>query len=228
MDLFEHNLPSSVLIWVFRNNMQDMIKCLVNECGFQFRWIHHRFHIPKMIDRLFQASEYESHPKWTGGVKEQDWCYESKRERRQMRAEGAHSEQMKMLDLLVSLGFPFSLFFPVEPPIEREEALLKDKKLETKKEYMAFLRSLAKEERKARDIVHEACYSYNDIQSSKKEMLELGEFYRKLKSRWDGQEFVQVDRLPDFEALDLRWTEKNDDEDEYDSYDSYDYDSDDY
>ncbi|KAL7536909.1 hypothetical protein ACHAWF_005601 [Thalassiosira exigua] len=32
-----HMLLSDVFYWVFMKNMPNMIKCLVNECGFQFR-----------------------------------------------------------------------------------------------------------------------------------------------------------------------------------------------
>ena len=133
-----------------------------------------------------------------------------------------------MLDVLISLGFPFSLFFPTEPPIEREEKLTKDKKLESRDECKAYMRNMDKEERKARDLVYQACSAYNSIQTSKRETLHIGDFYRKLKSRWDGQESVQVDHLPEFEELDSRWraTRRLQDEDEYHDSDSY-YDSDD-
>jgi hypothetical protein len=131
-----------------------------------------------------------------------------------------------MLDLLISLGFPFSLFFPVEPPIEREEALIKDKKLKTNQDWKAYMRNMDKKERKARDVVWEACSSYNSMQKREKEKLTLGDYYRKLKSRWDGQESVQIDRLPEFEDLDSRWRatrQSQNDDSESDSY----YDSDD-
>lgn len=223
-----HTLPSDVFFWVFQNNMPEMIKCLVNDCGFQFRWISHDRHMPSMLHRLFDAEEYESHPNWTGDVDEEGLMWESSRDRRRMRAASSYSQQMKMLDVLISLGFPFSLFFPIEPPIEREEAQMKDKKLETREEWKAYMRNMDKEERKARDLVYQACSAYNSMQNTEPEMLTIGDFYRKLKSRWDCQESVQTDRLPDFEELDSRWraTRRPQDEDEHHESDSY-YDSDD-
>ena len=47
-----------------------------------------------------------------------------------------------MLDVVISLGFPFSLFFPTEPPIQREEKLTKDKKLESRDECKAYMRNM--------------------------------------------------------------------------------------
>ena len=135
---------------------------------------------------------------------------------------------MKMLDLLISLGLPFSLLFPVQPPIKMEEALIKDKKLETREECKAYMRSMDKGERKARELVYEACSAYNSLQSEEPETLTIGDFYRKLKSRWDGQKSVQTDRLPNFEQLDSTWraTRRPQNEDEYHESDSY-HDSDD-
>ncbi|KAL7523038.1 hypothetical protein ACHAXR_000001, partial [Thalassiosira sp. AJA248-18] len=143
--------------------------------------------------------------------------------------------------LLISLGFPFALFFPTEPLIEREEALLKEKK--SRQECKAFMRNMSKEERKARESVYLACCAYNSIQKiesdgdesdvggsespASEKTLTLGDFYRELKSRWDGQESVQIDRLSDFEDLDSRWraTRQQNDQEDNDS-ESY-YDSDD-
>lgn len=123
-------LLSEVFLWVFMKNMPDMIKCLVNQCGFQFRWIEHNTFLPMIFKRIFELAEYETFPRWTGDLDEEElmWCGGS-RARCRLRAAAAYKEQMNMLDLLISLGFPFSLFFDHEPPIEREEKLVKEKKL---------------------------------------------------------------------------------------------------
>lgn len=222
-----HMLPSEVFLWVcIQKNMPEMIKCLVNDCGFQFRWIDQRNHMPMIIRRLFEESEYESHPKWMGDYDEEELLYEGSRGRCRIRAAAAYEVQMAMLDVLISLGLPFSILFPTDPGIEREEALRKDKKLETKAECKAFMRNMNKDERKARGVIHQACCAYNSLQTSEPETLTIGDFYRKLKARWDGQESTQTDRLPDFEELDSRWRDERNPPEGHDDSDSY-HDSDD-
>ena len=90
----KHSVPSEVFYWVFNNNMPEIIKTLVNDCGFQFRWIDHERYLPMMIHRLFETEEYESHPRWVGDIDEEDLMYENSRVRRRMRAASAYSEQM--------------------------------------------------------------------------------------------------------------------------------------
>mmetsp|Transcript_18480 Transcript_18480/g.39993 ORF Transcript_18480/g.39993 Transcript_18480/m.39993 type:complete len:555 (-) Transcript_18480:388-2052(-) len=204
----DHTLVSHVMHWVFSKNMPDMLKCLVNECGFQFRWIDHENHIPMMLTRIFEADEYADNPKWTGDLDAEDLIWEGSRGRRQMRAEASYKMQMQMLDLLIALGFPFTLFFPTEPTVERDERMRKEKKLNTREERRAYGKSLSKEERKANCDAYNACEAYNSIQKTEPEMLTLGDYYRSLKSRWqDGQQSVevQISRLDEFEALDSRW-----------------------
>ena len=225
-----HKLPSDVFTWVcIQKNMPDMIKCLVNDCGFQFRWIDHRDHIPMIIQRLFDESEYESHPKWMGDYDEEDLFYAGgSRGRCRLRASAAYKVQMAMLDVLISNGLPYSVLFPTDPGIEREEELRKEKKLETREECKAYMRNMDKDQRKAREVMYQACSAYNSLQESEPETLTIGDFYKKLKSRWDGQESVQTDRLPDFEELDSRWREERIPEEERHDEDSESYyDSDD-
>ena len=90
----KHSVPSEVFYWVFNNNMPEIIKTLVNDCGFQFRWIDHERYLPMMIHRLFETEEYESHPRWVGDIDEEDLMYENSRVRCRMRAASAYSEQM--------------------------------------------------------------------------------------------------------------------------------------
>ncbi|EJK64561.1 hypothetical protein THAOC_14694 [Thalassiosira oceanica] len=217
----DHQLHSQVFFWIFSKNMPEMIACLVKDCGFQFRWIDHERHIPQIIERLFETQEYESSSKWKGDVDEDDLMWECSRDRRRMRAASSYKEQMKMLDHLISLGFPFSLLFPVGDIVEREEALGKEKK--SREECKAYVRNLSREDRNAREAVYMACSSYNSIQESEPKTLTLGDYYRKLKSRWDVQESAQTEHLPQYEELDSRWRatrrEGNDDE-QYES-DSY-------
>mmetsp|Transcript_41200 Transcript_41200/g.67638 ORF Transcript_41200/g.67638 Transcript_41200/m.67638 type:complete len:558 (-) Transcript_41200:199-1872(-) len=204
-----HDLPTQVFYWIFQKNMPDMMECLVKECGFQFRWIDHDDHIPSMFKRIFDADEYASLPKWAGDIEEEDLMWESRHDKCRMRAESAYKVQMKMLDLLIHLGFPFELFFPTEPPVELEARLRKEKKLKTRQECNDFRKSLSKEQAKAREVAYLACSAYNSIQESEPETLALGDYYRKLKSRWeDGQESVQVASLDEFEVLDSRWRKR--------------------
>lgn len=130
------------------------------------------------------------------------------RGRCRLRASAAYKVQMAMLDFLISLGLPYSVLFPTDPGIEREEELRKEKKLETREECKAYMRNMDKDQRKAREVMYQACSAYNSIQESEPETLTIGDFYQKLKSRWEGQESVQTDRLPDFEELDSRWREE--------------------
>ena len=67
------------------------------------------------------------------------------------------------------------------------------------------MRHMSRDERKTREKLYQACCVYNSMQSSEPETLTIGDYYRKLKSRWDGQANTQVDRLAEFEDLDSRW-----------------------
>ena len=216
-----HQLHSQVFNWIFSKNMPEMITCLVKDCGFQFRWIDHERHIPQIMERLFETHEYEPSSRWKGDVDEDELMWECSRERRRMRAASTYKEQMKMLDHLISLGFPFSLLFPVGDIVEREEAFGKEDK--SREEWKAYARNLTREERHAREAVYMACSSYNSVQESEPKTLTLGDYYRKLKSRWDVQESAQTEHSPQYEELDSRWRatrrEENDDE-RYES-DSY-------
>ncbi|KAL7529592.1 hypothetical protein ACHAWF_003042 [Thalassiosira exigua] len=205
----DHRLPSEVFHWVFQKNNPDMIKCLVRECGFQFRWITHDKHIPAMFRRIFHAVDWADFPKWAGEMDEEELVWECKRERYRMRSESAYKVQMEMLDVLIALGFPFELFFPTEPPVYVEERLEEEKKLETRQQLQDFVRGLSEGERKARQDLLEACSGYNSTKGKEPDMLTGGDFYRKLKSRWEkSEEPAQVTHLDDFEVLDSRWRQK--------------------
>ena len=131
--------------------------------------------------------------------------------------------------------------------LDREEALIKEKNLETREQGKAYTRSMTKEERRAREKLYEAACNYNSVQetgsndeegeaeeeeeedgddgeASESGTLTLGDYYRQLKSRWDGQESAQADRLPEYEALDSRWRSsrrRQDSGGEEESSDSY-------
>ena len=103
--------------------------------------------------------------------------------------------------------------------MDREQGLLEDKKLETEAQAQAYMRSLSNAQRKAREKLYYFCSGYNSIQTSEPNTLTLQDFFEKLKARWDGQQAVQVDRLPEFEALDDRWRKANDQEERNDDDD---------
>lgn len=111
---------------------------------------------------------------------------------------------------------------------------------ETREQCKAYMRNMDKAERQAREKVYNCCAAYNFVMQkdenyddvddndddAESETLTLGDYYRKLKSRWDGQETVQVSRLPEFEELDSRWRadrqrQNGEDQDEDESEDSY-------
>ena len=223
----EHYLPSEVFLWVFNKNLQHMIKCLV-ECGFQFRWIDHD-ELGRIFDKIFEAHDWPR-PPWSGELDEEDVMWESSRERRRLRGESAYKAQMEMLDVLISLGFPLELFLPTEPTIEREEKMQKEGKLQTRQEQRAHEKALTREEKMANQRVYKACCDYNSLQTSEPETLTMGDFYRKLKSRWDkGEASAQVAKLDEFEALDSRWRrtqrQQNAEEDNESDNESEDYES---
>ena len=198
-------VASHVFYWLFAKNMPEMIKCLVTECGYQFRWTRER-HIEWIVRRIFDAADWEFYPKWRGDVDEDDLDYEKgdRRAKGRKRAASAYKVQMKMLDFLIQLGFPFELFFPVEPDIELEEGLFKEGKLDSQLACRDYVMSLSSAERKARDRLTQACSAYNWIQGSG-ETLTLAEFYNNLKSRWNGQQSPQIVRPPEIAGLDLLW-----------------------
>ena len=91
-----HALPSIVFLWVFMKNMPGMLKCLVRNCGFQFRWIEHGMDLPMVHRRIFDTAEYESCPNWTDlDMEELAWV--GSRERCRLRAAAAYKKQMEML-----------------------------------------------------------------------------------------------------------------------------------
>lgn len=122
-----------------------------------------------------------------------------------------------------------SLFFDddkLDGVVEREEAMHKDKKLETRDQCKAFMRGMDRNVRKERDKLVDACSVYNSLQDSESKMLTLADYFQLLKSRWESQESVQASRLPEYEALDSRWRdirrrENKEDEDDGESSDSY-------
>mmetsp|Transcript_60535 Transcript_60535/g.148524 ORF Transcript_60535/g.148524 Transcript_60535/m.148524 type:complete len:360 (+) Transcript_60535:535-1614(+) len=216
------SLPANVLLWVFMKNMPDMIKCLVVNHGFQFRWIGDR-QFEFIYDRIFEAPEFESNPKWTD-MDENDVIWAgSRQDRCRMRKNAVYPKQMEMLDHIISLGFPFSLFF--DDPSKLSE---QDSGIETKEQWETYY---ARVNIKARRKITRACCEYNSAQENRRDRLKVHDFFRKLKARWDGQESVQPAHLPEFESLDPRWKtkekEKNgESEDEDEESDYYSYDSD--
>ena len=114
--------------------------------------------------------------------------------------------KMKQLDLLRILGFPFELFFPVDPTCEEQEKLLNEGKIKTSDDQREYGKHLTKHQRRANERLYNACSSYNSIQSTEAERLTASDFYKKLKTRWEeGQETAQISKLDEYEALDSRW-----------------------
>ena len=230
----DHYSVIAVMQWVILNNMKGMLKTLVEDLGFQFRWFFHANCHRVVCKRLFDLSEYESNPRWKGGITEEDYAFESSRVRRGMRSASAYKEQMKMFDYLIDLGLPFELLFPTEVPIDDLERLQKAKKLETRKQNREYMKSLSRNEREAIDLSSAMASSYNSLKNSEAEMLTLCDYYRMLKKKWEGKE-SQIARLDEFEALDPTWRaerkrqeeggeeEKSDDESSYGSGSSYEY-----
>jgi len=230
----DHYSVIAVMQWVILNNMKGMLKTLVEDLGFQFRWFFHANCHRVVCKRLFDLSEYESNPRWKGGITEEDYAFESSRVRRGMRSASAYKEQMKMFDYLIDLGLPFELLFPTEVPIDDLERLQKAKKLETRKQSREYMKSLSRNEREAIDLASAMASSYNSLKNSEAEMLTLCDYYRMLKKKWEGKE-SQIARLDEFEALDPTWRaerkrqeergeeEKSDDESSYGSGSSYEY-----
>jgi hypothetical protein len=155
-----HILPSDVFLWAFNMNSQTMIKCLV-KCGFQFRWIHHKHHMPVILKRIFEISLSETSPKWTD-IDEEELIFENSIHRRYSRA--TYKLQMKMLDLLINLGLPFELLYPVEPPIERDVQFFKEVERHTSDQIRAHLTSFSKEEQLAMKRAGQACTGYSLVE----------------------------------------------------------------
>ncbi len=201
---WEHCAASQVMQWVILNNMKPILKTLVEDCGFQFRWVFHANCKHIICKRIFDLSEYEMDPRWKGALEEGDIVFECSRVRRGMRSAAAYKEQMKMLDYLIDLGLPFALLFPTEVNIDALEALVKAKKLETRKQNRDYMRSLSSDERAAIELASMMASSYNSLKNSEAEMLELRDYYRMLKKKWEWKK-SQVARLDKFEALDPTW-----------------------
>ena len=206
-EMIEHYSPSFVLEWVILKNMKDVLKTLVNDGGFQFRWLSQDFLGDDFVDRIFGVAAYESDPRWKGSVEEEDYAYEGSRVRCKMRASSAYEEQMKMLDYLIELGFPFALLFPTEPKVEGLERLQKKAKKMSRPQKEESMRSLSKDEKRANKKIAKMCCGYNGLQRSEAKMFTVCDYYRLLKKKWEGKE-SQVARLPEYEALDMTWREE--------------------
>ena len=255
--LIEHMTPGVVLEWLILSNNKRGLKYIVEDCGFQFRWMSRDRSSSGRISRavhrrIFDLAEYESNPLWKGKVRFEDYMWESSNERSRIRAKSTYKEQMAMLDYLTELGFPFELLFPYEPNIEALEQLHKNEKMGTREAEKQYMKSLCKDEKKAMQLIGEMTAAYNYLQynsrddyeqegdeengdgentssQSHSKMLNVCQYYRMLKSKWDGKK-SQVARLPDFEALDWAWREEqrrqehpSDDEDDYSEDDMGDY-----
>ena len=122
-----------------------------------------------------------------------------------------------MLDLLITLGLPFALFFPTEPNF------VKENELNTFEDWCEFDDVQSNEQcdaqRLARKNVYRACRAYNySMQGTALKNLTVIDFYDELKARWNGQNTVQAARLPQFEALDSRWKRDQMQDDGINSY----------
>ena len=62
---YDHCSPSYVMEWVILKNMKAMLKTLIEDCGFQFRWVFHANYKRTICKRIFELAEYEDNPRWT-------------------------------------------------------------------------------------------------------------------------------------------------------------------
>ena len=167
-----------------------------------------------IFDTIFKYEDFPRHP-WNGFVDGED-------------GRASYEPKMKMLDLLISLGFPFELFFPVEPSYLKAERLQKEGKLRTPEECEEFEQSLSKTEKKVNQRLYYATCSYNEIQRYEKDTVSMADFYENLKTRWkEGQETAQVSELEEFEVLDSRCRMQNESLGEY-TFSSSDFEDDDW
>lgn len=197
-----HYTPGEVLFGAIMTNRQHVLKCLVKEHGFQFRWINHDREMEMIRWRLLADHELDCSTFWTGDLDADDIYYEaSSRQRRRLRARVSYQEQMKMLDLLIELGLPFLVLFPAD--LYRYIERLQQGSME---ELRTFEGTLSKDEKKMKRIVWEACSSYNNVRQRHELWLSMGEFYsQQLNARWAAQHDAQTIKLGEYEALDSRW-----------------------
>jgi len=196
------SLPGLMLHWAISRNQPEMLKCLVSECGFHFRWIADN------LEEIFQLVFHVNHSSDEYGVWRSRKYTEEHWGDSRFRARCCYKEKQKMLQIIIELGMPFELFIP-QLNVEFEKKALKDatdRGLDEADEAMLkdYVESLTRLERKAQRPLYDAANEFLILQK-RGTSLSLVEFYEKIVDMWKDQPTVQKSRLSDFEKLDPRW-----------------------
>lgn len=226
---FPENTASFLLTWAILSNQPAMVRCLVAENGFQFRWMEE----DDLFDvwrKLHETSPYEE-KRWMPQA-EDPYSMVGMRELRGNRSRKAFIEKDKMFKLLIELGLPKDLLFPEGADFTLDEEFSGKKKVEKTEvaRYEKWEELLPMTAKFARSLVFQACMTYNSVQpldateddyypddedeygessqQSKKVddlTLHVHEYYQNLLEYFDKQESKQPARLPDYEVKDPRW-----------------------
>ena len=162
------NLPSLLLTWAILSNQPAMVRCLVTEIGFQFRWLEED-DLYDIWRNLHETSPYE-HTRWMT-IMEDPYDWAGMRELRGRRARNSFVEKDKMFKLLINLGLPKDLLFPDGADFSMDKEFLdlpEHKRKEPSKEdisrYEEWQKSLPASVKHARDLIFNACITFNSVQ----------------------------------------------------------------
>lgn len=207
------SLPGLMLEWAIQTNQPEMVRCLVAECGFQFRWISNK--LEEYFDLLFHVDRMgDEFGVWRSRNYNPDEHMFDRQSQRAYRARCCYEEKQHMLQTMIEVGLPRDLFIPqINVEVEKriiqfmdDEGLVHGAKRSALKQ---FVDSLSDLESKARGHLFHAAAAYNSFQDEDEgdETLTLIDYYEKILGMWKNQPTVQEDRLSEFEKLDPRWSD---------------------
>jgi len=211
LQVLEPHLSGAVLWWCIKTNQLEMVRCLVQDCNFQFRWLsqeqlrdlyHCLFHIgAPLADELgvWRARSYEH-----------DRHREEDEDQRYYRSQCCFGEKQIMLRLLIELGLPWELFVP-QINVAAEEKLMRDMQAQNLTNAPPdMVRDLARASGrlafKARRELALACVEVNYYRDRLDGLTMVAFFNDFLKNgMWKDQPVVQETILPQYEEWDPRW-----------------------
>jgi len=209
----DRSLSSLMLYWAIKSNQPEMVRCLVADCGFQFRWISDS--MDDLFELLFHIdATNDEFGVWRSRNYNPGEHMFDRRGQRAYRARSCYSEKQTMLRTMIEAGLPCHLLVP-QINVEVERRIIKfmdDRDLKhgaDRSELQTFFDSLSEVESKAREHLYHASAAYNSFQDEDEEdaTSTLIDYYEKIVGMWKNQPTVQETRLPEFEKLDPRWEE---------------------
>ena len=187
------NLAGFALFWSIVQNLPEMVKCLVQECKFQFRWLTYQQR-ETIFDLLHGCSmdtyyNQDLENQWRGNVQGGGF-FSGRHEKIRFKRTRSYEEKQRMLKLLIELGIPKNLdgFVPVVD-FTPDLKLQSDGKNMSEAMAINLDQSMSDMERSERMRVHAACITFNGLQSNDEKTLYLHDFLKlRVYPLWEERE----------------------------------------